>query len=62
MINRMPLLEEQPSFTRQPETVTVKGILFDMDGTIIDSTSAIVKHWHKFVSTSFNKVDLHGPS
>ncbi|KZF26289.1 glycerol-3-phosphate phosphatase 1 [Xylona heveae TC161] len=26
---------------------TCKGLLFDMDGTIIDSTNAIVKHWHE---------------
>ncbi|KAI1815484.1 HAD-like protein [Poronia punctata] len=29
-----------------PLTVTFDGLLFDMDGTIIDSTSAVVKHWH----------------
>lgn len=23
------------------------ALLFDMDGTIIDSTDAIVKHWHQ---------------
>jgi glycerol 3-phosphatase-1 len=27
--------------------VHFSGFLFDMDGTIIDSTNAIVKHWHK---------------
>ncbi|KAL9632306.1 MAG: hypothetical protein Q9164_005400 [Protoblastenia rupestris] len=42
----MPLLERKPAFTRAPETVPVDGILFDMDGTIIDSTDAIVKYWH----------------
>lgn len=25
---------------------TFDGFLFDMDGTIIDSTDAVVKHWH----------------
>jgi glycerol 3-phosphatase-1 len=25
---------------------TFDGFLFDMDGTIIDSTLAVVKHWH----------------
>ncbi|KAI1079545.1 HAD-like protein [Whalleya microplaca] len=29
-----------------PFKVSFKGILFDMDGTIIDSTAAVVKHWH----------------
>ncbi|KAJ2891757.1 hypothetical protein MKZ38_000003 [Zalerion maritima] len=33
-------------YTALPETVTFDGVLFDMDGTIIDSTSAVVKHWH----------------
>lgn len=34
-----------PSIIRQ-----YSAILFDMDGTIIDSTNAIVKHWEKSVS------------
>ena len=29
------------------------GILFDMDGTIVDSTEAIVKHWHKWIASHF---------
>lgn len=33
-------------FTAPPEKVTFDGLLFDMDGTIIDSTEAVVKHWH----------------
>ncbi|KAK5945762.1 DL-glycerol-3-phosphatase [Knufia obscura] len=37
---------QEPSFTGKPETITVSGLLFDFDGTIIDSTEAIVKHWH----------------
>lgn len=24
------------------------GLLFDMDGTIIDSTEAVVQHWHAY--------------
>ncbi|KAI4277139.1 MAG: hypothetical protein LQ337_002012 [Flavoplaca oasis] len=35
------------TFTAPAETHTFNGILFDMDGTIINSTDAIVKHWHK---------------
>ena len=46
----MSLLERKPAFTRAPETVPVDGILFDMDGTIIDSTDAIVKYWHLYVA------------
>ena len=45
----MPVLEESPAFTGPPETHTFAGVLFDMDGTIVDSTDAIIKHWHKFV-------------
>ncbi|KAJ2905586.1 haloacid dehalogenase-like hydrolase [Zalerion maritima] len=26
--------------------VSFDGVLFDMDGTIVDSTEAVVKHWH----------------
>ncbi|KAK4110513.1 HAD-like protein [Canariomyces notabilis] len=32
-------------FAAPPEVVTFDGLLFDMDGTIIDSTDAVVKHW-----------------
>ena len=30
------------------------SILFDMDGTLIDSTDAIVKHWERYVATIYN--------
>lgn len=43
----MPLSEGDLAFTGRPETHNFAGILFDMDGTIVDSTNAIVKHWHK---------------
>ncbi|KAK4659637.1 DL-glycerol-3-phosphatase [Podospora pseudocomata] len=33
------------SFTAGPETVSFDSFLFDMDGTIIDSTAAVEKHW-----------------
>ncbi|CAJ2513278.1 Uu.00g013970.m01.CDS01 [Anthostomella pinea] len=33
-------------FAAPPENVTFRGLLFDMDGTIIDSTAAVEKHWH----------------
>ncbi|KAK3310402.1 HAD-like protein [Chaetomium strumarium] len=35
----------QAAFSAPPETATFDGLLFDMDGTIIDSTDAVVKHW-----------------
>ncbi|KAK7753749.1 DL-glycerol-3-phosphatase [Diatrype stigma] len=34
------------SYTAPPQTLEFGGFLFDMDGTIIDSTNAVVKHWH----------------
>ncbi|KAF2094811.1 HAD-like protein [Rhizodiscina lignyota] len=37
----------EPSFTGPAEIHSFNGFLFDMDGTIIDSTSAIIKHWTK---------------
>lgn len=36
-------------FSAPPQEVTFSGLLFDMDGTIVDSTEAVVKHWHRFV-------------
>ena len=37
----------EPPFTAKPEVVQFAGLLFDMDGTIVDSTDALVKHWYK---------------
>ncbi|KAB8220286.1 HAD-like domain-containing protein [Aspergillus novoparasiticus] len=37
----------QGSFSAPPQVVTFDGLLSDFDGTIVDSTDAIVKHWHK---------------
>lgn len=37
---------EEHDFSAQPETHQFVALLFDMDGTIIDSTDAIVKYWH----------------
>ncbi|QPH01030.1 hypothetical protein C2857_005219 [Epichloe festucae Fl1] len=36
----------QPDYSQPPQQASFSGFLFDMDGTIIDSTTAIVKHWH----------------
>ncbi|PYH44475.1 HAD family hydrolase [Aspergillus saccharolyticus JOP 1030-1] len=35
------------SFSAPPQILTFDGVLSDFDGTIVDSTDAIVKHWHK---------------
>ncbi|PKY07585.1 putative glycerol-3-phosphate phosphatase [Aspergillus campestris IBT 28561] len=35
------------SFSAPPQVLSLHGLLSDFDGTIIDSTDAIVKHWHK---------------
>lgn len=38
---------EKADFSAPPETHDFTALLFDMDGTIIDSTPAIVKYWMK---------------
>jgi glycerol-1-phosphatase len=38
--------QEEAPFSAPPVRATFDGFLFDMDGTLIDSTSAVVKHWH----------------
>ena len=38
---------DESSFDAPPQVNSFDGILLDFDGTIIDSTDAIVKHWHK---------------
>lgn len=43
----VPPLPDTGNFAGESKTLTIDGFLFDMDGTIIDSTDAIVKHWHK---------------
>ncbi|KAL5045793.1 hypothetical protein BDW71DRAFT_208057 [Aspergillus fruticulosus] len=35
------------SFSAPSQVLTFDGLLSDFDGTIVDSTDAIVKHWHK---------------
>ncbi|KAM3506030.1 hypothetical protein MY11210_007722 [Beauveria gryllotalpidicola] len=35
----------QPDYSQPPVQVSFAGFLWDMDGTIIDSTPAIEKHW-----------------
>ncbi|KAA8652064.1 HAD family hydrolase [Aspergillus tanneri] len=37
----------QTSFSAPSQVISFDGLLSDFDGTIIDSTNAIVKHWHK---------------
>ncbi|KAB8238876.1 HAD-like domain-containing protein [Aspergillus alliaceus] len=41
------MTRDQGSFSAPPQVLTFDGLLSDFDGTIIDSTDAIVKHWHK---------------
>ena len=41
--------EKEISFTAPAVTRTFDGLLLDFDGTIVDSTAAIVKHWHWWV-------------
>ncbi len=46
----MPSLTEETAFTGPEETHSFAAVLCDMDGTIVDSTDAIIKHWHKSVT------------
>ncbi|KAF1964908.1 HAD-like protein [Bimuria novae-zelandiae CBS 107.79] len=42
----MTVSEQQvSSFSAPPQTINCDGMLFDMDGTIIDSTEAVIKNW-----------------
>ncbi|KAN0117196.1 glycerol-3-phosphate phosphatase-like protein [Hyaloscypha variabilis] len=34
------------TYTSPPQRAVFKGLLFDFDGTLGDSTDAVVKHWH----------------
>jgi glycerol 3-phosphatase-1 len=56
----------RPSTTTEHETMksfdspavigVFSSILFDMDGTLIDSTDAIIKHWERYVTPIYNFV------
>ncbi|KAH7080488.1 HAD-like domain-containing protein [Paraphoma chrysanthemicola] len=37
----------EASFSAPTQTIQCHGLLFDMDGTIIDSTDAVIKNWQK---------------
>ncbi|RHZ65549.1 hypothetical protein CDV55_102787 [Aspergillus turcosus] len=41
------MTHSEGSFSAPPQVHTFDGLLSDFDGTIVDSTDAIVKHWHK---------------
>ncbi|KAJ5995594.1 HAD-superfamily hydrolase subfamily IA variant 3 [Penicillium waksmanii] len=45
-----PSLSAIESFSAPTQNFTFDGILSDFDGTIVDSTAAIVKHWHKIAA------------
>lgn len=38
--------DAEESYSGASVRVPFSGFLFDMDGTIIDSTEAVVKHWY----------------
>jgi glycerol 3-phosphatase-1 len=48
------------NFKAPAEQVTFDGLLFDMDGTIIDSTEAVEKHWHTYDETVLTPSRLRG--
>ncbi|KAJ5714007.1 HAD-superfamily hydrolase subfamily IA variant 3 [Penicillium malachiteum] len=41
------MASETGTFSAPPQVHTFDGVLSDFDGTIVDSTDAIVKHWHE---------------
>lgn len=43
--------QRNDSFTGQPESHAFAGFLFDLDGTIINTTAAVTKHWQKSVNS-----------
>jgi len=40
---------EHGAFSGQPETHTFAGFLFDLDGTLLNTTDAVTQHWNKSV-------------
>ena len=56
------MASEAPSFTSHREIHHFAGILFDLDGTLIDSTDAIVKHWHRQVCTRYPSMPMGNDS
>lgn len=53
--------KQEALFTAQMETHSFAGILLDLDGTLVDSTNAVVKHWHKSVDSAALQ-DVNMPS
>ena len=49
---------EGGSFSAEPARLAVQGFLFDMDGTIVNSTAAIEKHWRRYVALLFRLYNL----
>lgn len=60
----MALDQGNGSFTGQTESHAFAGFLFDVDGTIINTTDAVTKHWQRSVNSLFSlahgKVVEHG--
>ena len=44
----LPSESSEGSFSAPSTIHTFSGFLFDLDGTIIDSTEAITKHWQRY--------------
>ena len=41
------------------KTLTVRAVLFDMDGTLVDSTAIVEQVWHLNFDTMTNVVDVY---
>ncbi|KAL8657711.1 MAG: hypothetical protein Q9226_001634 [Calogaya cf. arnoldii] len=50
---RMENLGDSCSSSHQSEDHIFRGFLLDVDGTIIDTTSAIIKHWKNLIPTQY---------
>lgn len=42
-------MADHGAFNGQTESHAFAGFLFDLDGTIINTTEAVTKHWEKLV-------------
>lgn len=52
---------EHGAFNGRSENLTFAGFLFDLDGTIINTTEAVTKHWNKCVPSLSRGEDQSNP-
>ncbi len=54
--------QDEYAFSGEPESHAFAGLLFDLDGTIINTTGAITKHWKKSVDNISSVAYMHKAS